>query len=446
LAFEEGTLAEHLSEEELGCFFRGESSDLWPHLVLHVTSCDTCRRRCVPWFELLAAAEAVQVPLVVPGEEAYDAVLDRVYARVLRQAKKAGAELASLTRLAQGEDPVKRLQGWARVMALLERSFALRYTDPRQMADQAFLAYFAALHLDETVYGQAFAADVRARAAAELGNAHRVLDNFAEARTRFAEAEKHFAQGTGDPLLLARILDLAASLAGDERRFGDALEQLDHVREIYEELGDLHLAGRALASAAMYDGYQGCPERAVQGFRKALDMIDRHRDPQLFAVAHLNFLYCATECGEYREAARVLFASGLRQALGQDELNLAKLRWVEAKIHLGLGRLEAAEAAILQARTAFQAHGQHCNAAIAALDLAEVWLRQGARLSEVSRLAAETLRNMQQVGFGREAVRAAGYLVEACREGLVTVALIQHVSRFLTRFERDPNLAFGVPS
>ncbi|HYH46083.1 MAG TPA: hypothetical protein VEG34_10380 [Thermoanaerobaculia bacterium] len=440
-------MAEHLSEEELGCFFRGESSDSWPRILLHVTACDGCRRQCIPWFDLLARPEAVEISSAVSGEEAYDAVIDRVYARILCASKKVRVEQAGLARVTRdGDDPVKRLQGWARVMALLERSFHLRYTDPRQMADQAFLAYFAACHLDETVYGPAVVADVRARAAAELANAHRVLDDFSEAHAKFVEAEQHFAQGTGDLLLLARIMDLQASLSGDERRFGDALERLEHVRQLYEQLGDRHLEGRALVSTAIYEGYQGYPERAVQGFRVALHLLDKQHDPQLFAATQMNLLLFATECGEYREAARVLFASGLRQALGQDELNLAKLRWVEAKIHLGLGRLEAAEAAILQARTAFQAHGQHCNAAIAALDLAEVWLRQGARLSEVSRLAAETLRNMQQVGFGREAVRAAGYLVEACREGLVTVALIQHVSRFLTRFERDPNLAFGVPS
>ncbi len=331
-------------------------------------------------------------------------------------------------------------------MALLDQSFRLRYTDPRMMAEQAFLAYFAALHLDQADYGSAFVADVRARATAELANAHRILDDFKEARVRFAEAEQYFSQGTGDLLLLARILDLEASLAGDERQFGDALERLDRVRQIHEQLGDVHLAGRALASTAMYEGYQGYPERAVQSFRAALSLLSSERDPQLFAAAQMNFLYCATECGEYREAARVLFASGLRQALGGEPSTLARLRWVEAKIHAGLGRLDAGERGLAQAREVFQKSGQEFNAALVGLDLAEVWMRQGDRLAEVRQLAAETFRVFQRVGVGREALLATGYLVEACREGLVTVALIQHVSRFLTRFERDPNLAFGVPS
>lgn len=440
-------MAEHLSEEELGCFFRGESSDLWPRILLHVTACDGCRSRCVPWFELLARPQDVEVPPACPGEEIYDEVIDRVFATILLKAKKAKAECAALERsLREDDDPVKRLQGWARVMSLLERSFRLRYTDPHQMSHLAFLAHFAALHLDDAIYGQKFVADVRARAAAELGNTHRVLDDFQEARARFAEAEQYFAQGSGDLLLLARILDLRASLAADERQFGDALQGLDRVYRIYEQLRDRHLVGRTLVSTGIFLDYQGNTTAALQCFQSALEHLDQERDPSLFASAQLSSIFASVTCGEYREAGRVLFASGLREVFAQDPLNLAKLRWVEAKIFAGLDRLDHAEHALLQARSMFEQHSLTFRAALAGLDLAEVWMRQGGRLAEVRRLAAETFRVFQRIGVGREALLAAGYLVEACREGLVTVALIQHVSRFLTRFERDPNLAFGVPS
>lgn len=141
----------------------------------------------------------------------------------------------------------------------------------------------------------------------------------------------------------------------------------------------------------------------------------------------------------------MLFASGLRQSFAADPLNLAKLRWVEAKVQAGFGRLDRAEHALTEARAMFLHHSLAYRAAIVGLDLAEVWLRQGGKLDEVSRLAAETLEVFQRLRVGREAVWAARCLAEACREGLVTAALVQHVARFLTRFERDPNLAFVEP-
>src|SRR4029077_10693353 len=93
-----------------------------------------------------------------------------------------------------------------------------------------------------------FVMDLRARAFAELGNARRINEQFSEAERDFSRARAFLAEGTGDFLLEARVLDLEASLLSDQARFEDAISLLGKVHNLYQEAGDTHLAGRALIS------------------------------------------------------------------------------------------------------------------------------------------------------------------------------------------------------
>ncbi len=438
-------MTDHPNEEEIGRCFRGESLEVWQTVLSHLDAgCEVCREVCEPW--LAAAAREALV------EEHYDGIIDRVYVSVRRQIPRIRAERerldealatpAILDAALSAKPPRNALRGWPLVLALLNRSFELRYRDSVEMCRFSFVAYTAACQLDEARYGARLVADIRARAAAELANAYRVRERYRDSARLFAEADRHCEEGTGDLLLLARILELKASLATAERRFEDTVRDLASAHDLYEQMGDRHMAGRALVKAGIFEDYAGRPREALALLKRGFLRLDPAHDRRLYTTTQLSLLDTSLACGEYQPAARLLFASGLRQAFAAEPLNLLKLRWVEGKIFAGLGRLDRAEQALTEVREGFEAQGLPYNAAVAGLDLLAVRLKQH-RLAAVVSLAAETLEVFERLLIGREALRAAEYLELACREGLVTLAAVQHVARFLTRFERDPSLVFA---
>jgi len=123
-------------------------------------------------------------------------------------------------------------QSWGLCESLLARSRACRHQDPEQMVLLAERAAAVAAELDPMVYGRELVADMRARALAELGNAYRVADDLEGAERSLQSAIDWSAQGTQDPLLLVRIMDLTASLCGYQRRFAEALVLLEAVHAL----------------------------------------------------------------------------------------------------------------------------------------------------------------------------------------------------------------------
>jgi tetratricopeptide (TPR) repeat protein len=327
------------------------------------------------------------------------------------------------------------------VEVLLRLSFEERYRSPQEMLRLALLAKTAAENLDPEAYDALLIADHQARAWAELGNAYRVNDELAEAEAAFDHAEERLRLGTGNLHLLARVADLRASLMNTQRRLSDACELLAQVYQLYRKVGDDHLAGRALVSQGIYTNYEGDPRGALRLLHRGLELVDRERDPQIAAAASESALEALVQCGEFRQAAKMLLESGLRQALAGEPLSLVKLRWVEGQILAGLKKAARAEAALTEARAGFLAHQQGYNAALVGLDLAAVWLEQR-KNAEVEALAAEMLATFQRLGIQREAVRAMEYLNQACQKQRATPRIVRQVSGFLKQLEREPQLRF----
>jgi tetratricopeptide (TPR) repeat protein len=448
-------MSDHLSAELLGRLFRLDTFDdagVWEEAFFHLRTCPFCSRRARPWLKLLfrpaeVAATAGPAAAELTGQEA----VERAFAALRKRRSQIDEERGLLTHALTADPPIDLsvedapISEWAEIMLHLHRSHQLRYSDPREMMWEAVHANCQATNLDEQIFGAAFTADLRARTAMELANAYRVNEAFNDAVLKIEEAQGCLARGTGDLMLQARLCDVVASYAIDTRRFADAHSAIDRAREIYEDLSECHLAGRALVSKGIFLDYDGQSQEALDIFRQALSLLDPKRDATLFASTQLSFLDASVRCGEYHEAGRLLVSSGLRQAFEGEPLNLFKLRWVEAKVHAGLGRLRSAEQALQEARKGFEEHSFRFRAALAGLDLAEIWLREG-RLQEVTSLAEEVHQVFVDLKIGREAQRAARYFAQACKAGIVTANVIRYVADFLNRFERDRGVVFWVPS
>jgi hypothetical protein len=322
------------------------------------------------------------------------------------------------------------VQKWGLCESLLARSQACRHHDPEQMVLLAERAAAIAADLDPFAYGPELTADLRARCLAELGNAHRVAEDPEAAERALRSATEESARGTRDPLLLARIMDLTASLRGAQRRFGEAQELLDAVYRLYESHGDRHNAGRALISKGLFKGYDNDPEEAVRLLSTGLTLIHQASDPKLVISAVHNLIAFLTDCERFREARNLLRLARPYYAEG-DRLNQVKLRWVEGRIAAGLGRFRRAEQTLLRARRELEAAGMHFHAALVSLDLAAVWLSRG-KTAETRALVEELVATFQARRIPREALAALVLLKESFdRERSEPLELLRAVARFL---------------
>jgi hypothetical protein len=107
----------------------------------------------------------------------------------------------------------------------------------------------------------------------------------------------------------------------------------------------------------------------------------------------------------------------------------------------GQGRLDAAERAFGVVHQEFRDRDRHYDAALVGLDLAAVWMQQGAHQA-VCELADQMVATFTRLGIHREAVRALRCLLEACEAEEATVDEIVEVREFLARLEWRPGLRF----
>jgi tetratricopeptide (TPR) repeat protein len=447
-----GETGMHFGKDEVADFFAGRLDKAGQRrMLLHLmTGCARCRRRIEPLLgeEPWTGAEPV-------AEEQYDEILSRAVASARSLTKRWEKETVKLDRAlvlleevpggpGDSKFPYRQAQalhGWPLCEALLRKSYEARFSDPKRMLSLAESAASVAKNIRLEKYPwPGFVADLQARAVAELGNAYRVNDRFASAEKAFREALESLDQGTGDPLLQARVLDLLASLRSDQRRLEDAISLLDQVHELYLE-DDPHLAGRALIKKGINLRCLGSPREAVTLLQDGLKFLRSEIDPQTANVGQQALLDALTDCGEYQQASRLLLQSGLREAFAAEPINLLKLRWVEGKIHAGLGRLATAERAFSQVREEFLRIGQFYEAALVGLELAAVWLRQG-RAAEVQELAAEMHEIFDELGVEQEAAKAFYFVREACRTQAVNLLLIERIRAFLERLPWRPGLRF----
>ena len=117
----------------------------------------------------------------------------------------------------------ENLQFWGLCHLLVAKSREAAATNPATALDRARLAVRISRHLDPA-YDPAWVADLRARAAAALGNARRALGELHGAEDAFLEAEELLAAGTGSPAVAAEVLALMALLRFDQGREGDAMQ------------------------------------------------------------------------------------------------------------------------------------------------------------------------------------------------------------------------------
>lgn len=344
----------------------------------------------------------------------------------LCRALLAAGDIATIVR---GDIP---LAGPGVLEALLERSWEVRFADRGEMIRLAEVARDLALRLEPEAFGARRVAELQARAWGELGNAYRTAEHLDLAEEALDHAF-HLLPGTGDPWLEARLLELHTALLAARGDFARAISRLESIESLYQDLGDCHLAGRALLTRALYTFYGEEAEEALRLTRQGLRLINRERDPELFQLGLHNQLLFLVELGLHDRAKRDL-AENRWSLMAKDPLKAARLRWVEGRICYGLGEWKNAEAAFHEAKQGLAKLGLKFHGALGALDLAAALMQRG-RAPEAQREIAEVRRILFAERVEPELLEPVKLLEDSFRGQGATADLIEATAARLRRVE-----------
>jgi tetratricopeptide (TPR) repeat protein len=399
----------------------------------------------------LATPETPETPVTPAIDAAYERAIDRALASVVRYGTEATREskrvkqvLAVLEQkgVAGFCEMPAHLRGLAGYEALLERSWSLRFDDPRQMVQLCELASVVAAGLSPSRYGGERVRDFQCRAAIELANAYRVIGRPAEAQAALNEALEFFRMGTQDRLMAARLFVIQAQVSGDRRNFETALAAFDSAIKVYRDYGEPYQVGDTLIKKGMYCGYACRLDEALELLTEGLALIDPTTHPELALLAVHNLANILVDSSRYREARTLLWRNlPLYRRYGGRVLCL-RLRLLEGRIHAGIDEPERADRDFEEARRGFAELGQPYMATLVLLDLAALHIRQG-RDADARREALEAADTFLGLNIGREAAVAMMLLKSTVKFRLATTAvLLEEMAEFMRAAEHDPQLSF----
>lgn len=326
---------------------------------------------------------------------------------------------------------------------LLERAHEAGFREPARATELARLGVAIADLLAErsAEKGGEGLLGLSARAWAQLGNALRINGDHPGADQAFETANELLDPARVTPHEIARVLDLEASLRRDQRRFAEATRLMDRVIAIYRKLGQRSLLGRSLQQKSLICGESGDSDGEIALLRRALELLNPEEEPRIFLAARHNLIAALCESGRSREAFALLFHTRPLYLKQGDRMNLLRLRWLEGAVSRGLQRYEQAAVAFREVREAYLELGLDYDAAVASLDLAEVYAAQG-RADDVRRLADEMLEVFQARKIHREAMGALSFLQQAASAERAELVLVREVGSFFRKARNQPDLEF----
>lgn len=317
-----------------------------------------------------------------------------------------------LARFLEGLPPMEQLRAaetdesfhtWGLAVHLLQQSRDACLSDARRATELAILAVRIALVLPADSYHPDWVQDLQARAFASLANALKVAGELTAADLAFVDAERRFSGH--NPPVEADLLIVKSSLRREQGRFPEALEAAEAALKLYQDRSDRRgiLICRLLEAKVheeTLDWASACG--VLQQAETEAGLAD---EPRLFAAVQMNLVHYLVEAGRYDEAIeRLPEAKKLLATHGQGTDHL-HLRWAEALLLEGLGRIEEAETELRALQQEFLDRRIPVDALLVSLDLA-VALFQSGKAEVLSTLAAELLPIFESRGLTTQAIVA----------------------------------------
>jgi tetratricopeptide (TPR) repeat protein len=332
-----------------------------------------------------------------------------------------------------------RLVSWAVCELVAEKSEKAASDDADRALELAELALWVAGRVPDearrrecAAYARGFLGNVR-RVRSQL----RVADEDLEIALRlWQECQKEAAD---HPCVLdgTRLLDLKASLRIGQRRLTEA-------RALLAEAAARAAPGLPLGRILIKDAYAlellGDYRGAVETLRRAAPLIPE-TEVRLRWVVRFNRMVNLCHLSEAAEAGRML--PGLRTLAARIGYSLdgMRLRWLEARINAGTGRIEEAVEALSWVRAQFADKEIRYDEALVTLEMAGLYLEQG-RTADVKRLVRLMAPVFEAEGIHEEARKALSLFRRAVELEAVTQELVRRLVAYLYRAQHNPDLRF----
>lgn len=424
----------HLTADELQHLCEDGDSDVLRRIFFHhLAVCPECH--AVAGF-ILDAYEAGDVTLDLCS-------IDIDLARTRKQAPALWEELQARPqqeRLALVKED-ERFVSWGLAEFLAQTSREEAARDPAEAVRIAELAVEVSMLLrDWTPAEDSWLCLLRGYVWVHLTNAHRAAGDLQAGARAFAAAEALWEPAfanTGDVLdYEAQYLSLKASFLRATRRFKEALKALDEAFSA-KHTASMHLS-LFIKKAKTYEEWGDMGE-AIRVLAEARVLPVSEADARLRLCLTQNYLDYLSKDGRFLEAKCLLpEVSAVVDASGGVGDRL-RLRWTEARIAQGLGRIAEAVRLLGEVQTDLAALKLPYDAALASLELALLQSLCG-RSGEVKRLAAEALAYFDAQEIGREALGAVTLFRKAVEAEQVTSELVSQVLACLRRARRGDHL------
>jgi hypothetical protein len=281
-----------------------------------------------------------------------------------------------------------------------------------------------------------------ARALAHQANALRARGELPPA-AELLEAARFLVkpQGGGDRLTRAELDSFEGSLLWCQRRFEEAEARLGSCAADYLAAGRRVEAARNLVKLGLVYREMADLDRALQVTRRAEELLAGTDEPRLLLTVRHNLVHLLCDRGEPARARALLAETGELYERFPDRWTGLRRIWLEGHLARAEGEAEAAERAYLAVRDGFLREGVGFDAALAALDLAVLYLEQG-RTGELRRIAEEIVPVFAAQDVHREAALALTLFQQAVRAEQVTLRFLAELARYLQRARLDPGYAF----
>ena len=252
----------------------------------------------------------------------------------------------------------------------------------------------------------------------------------------------HLDRGTKASPVQAEFRSLLGSLRMDQTRFSEAVRMLEEALDLLDAEDDAELVTRVTLLLGLCAGYAGEAEEAVAVFGKATKLAERLGDERLKLNARHNVSWWLVEAGDSLEAL-VTYEKNrpLYDRFADDPWVQLRRRWLEGRIHAGLGDFETARQAFSEVRAEAAHRELGYELAMVNLDLALVYLDLG-DLAQVQKLAEELTPVFLSQELHRHAVAAVYLFRDAARAQRATAGFVREVLAYLRRARNNPYLRF----
>ena len=295
--------------------------------------------------------------------------------------------------------------------------------------------------------GQTWSDELKVRAKARQANALRVAGLLAKADAVFRDIHNFLRQESLElEDLPSEVASLEATLRFDQERVDEALELHSIAIRLAQVAGDTLSLGSYLVSRA--ESFRRCErvEEAQRDLNAALKILSPEDNAHLYACAIGSQILVHHEAGQAREAAEVF--SRYRSYLETHEEEWIRIKAVSLRgaVNWGLGRMEEAEACLIEARDRMIAGDQIFSASSLSLDLADIYLATG-QSSKLKDLARDLVSLFQSAPYQHQqgATVALTLFHQASLAERVTREAIRSLRRTLERAQTDARRSAFLP-